>query len=127
MRHHRARDEQFGSGMQRQIEWASCITPTTSSISRWAERSCSASEGSPIARSRIRALLVIIDAGCKFKRPAYYDDLLTLKTSVARVTHVKIVHNYQLFRDGVLLAEGHTTLACVDREGKPQPLPDLLR
>ena len=72
-------------------------------------------------------LLVIVEAGCKFKRPAFYDDLLTLKTSVARVTHVKIVHHYQLLRDGVLLAEGHTTLACVDREGKPQALPDILK
>jgi acyl-CoA thioester hydrolase len=71
--------------------------------------------------------LVIIDIGCKFKRPAHYDDLLTLKTIVAKVTHVKIVHHYQLFRDGVLLAEGHSTLACVDRDGKPQPLPTQLR
>jgi acyl-CoA thioester hydrolase len=71
--------------------------------------------------------LVIVEAGCKFKSPAFYDDLLTLRTSVARVTHVKIVHHYQLLRDGVILAEGHTTLACVDKGGKPQPLPDLLR
>ncbi|MBV8233403.1 MAG: acyl-CoA thioesterase [Planctomycetaceae bacterium] len=72
-------------------------------------------------------LLVIIDIGCKFQRPAYYDDLLTLRTTVTRVTHVKIVHQYQVFRDGVLLAEGHSTLACVDREGKPHPLPALLK
>ena len=72
-------------------------------------------------------LLVIVDIGCKFKRPAFYDDLLTLKTSVAKVTHVKIIHHYQLFRDGLLLAEGHSTLACVDREGKPQPLPEILQ
>ncbi len=72
-------------------------------------------------------LLVIIDIGCKFKRPAYYDDLLTLRTTVTRVTHVKIVHGYQVFRDGVLLAEGHSTLACVDRDGKPQALPPSLR
>jgi acyl-CoA thioester hydrolase len=71
--------------------------------------------------------LVIIDADCKFKRPAFYDDLLTLRTSVARATRVKIVHEYRLFRDGILLAEGHTTLACVDKEGKPQALPDLIR
>ena len=70
--------------------------------------------------------LVIIEIGCKFKRPAYYDDLLTLRTTVAKVTHVKIIHHYQLLRDGVLLAEGHSTLACVDREGKPQPLPEML-
>lgn len=71
--------------------------------------------------------LVIVDLECKFRQPARYDDLLTLRTSVARVTHVKIVHEYKLFRDGVLLTEGRTTLACVDREGKPQALPENLR
>ena len=71
-------------------------------------------------------LLVVVEVGCKFKRPAYYDDLLTLRTTVARVTHVKIVHRYEVFRDGVLLAEGHSTLACVDREGRPQALPPSL-
>jgi acyl-CoA thioester hydrolase len=70
--------------------------------------------------------LVVIDIGCKFKRPARYDDLLVLRTIVERVTHVKIVHRYELYRDGELLAIGHSTLACVDREGRPQPLPDLL-
>ena len=71
-------------------------------------------------------LLVVVEVGCKFKRPAYYDDLLTLRTTVERVTHVKIVHRYEVLRDGVLLAEGHSTLACVDREGKPQALPESL-
>jgi acyl-CoA thioester hydrolase len=70
--------------------------------------------------------LVVIDLGCKYKKPAYYDDLLTIRTTVARVTHVKIIHEYHVLRDGVLLAEGHSTLACVDREGKPQALPDTL-
>lgn len=71
--------------------------------------------------------LVIVDIGCKFRRPAYYDDLLTLRTTVARVTHVKIVHEYKVFRQGALLAEGHSTLACVDQEGRPQPLPRSLK
>src|SRR5947209_16359325 len=70
--------------------------------------------------------LVIVDIGCRFKRPAHYDDLLTLRTTVERVTHVKIIHKYEVFRDGTLLAEGHSTLACVDREGKPQRLPETL-
>jgi acyl-CoA thioester hydrolase len=70
--------------------------------------------------------LVIIDLGCKYRKPAYYDDLLTIRTTVARVTHVKIVHEYKVFRDGELLAEGQTTLACVDRQGKPQALPAIL-
>jgi acyl-CoA thioester hydrolase len=71
--------------------------------------------------------LVIVDIDCKFKRPAHYDDLLTVRTTVEKVTHVKIVHRYEVFRDGLLLAEGHSTLACVDRDGKPQALPEMLR
>jgi acyl-CoA thioester hydrolase len=70
--------------------------------------------------------LVVVEVGCKFKRPAHYDDLLTLKTMVERVTHAKIVHRYEVRRDGLLLAEGHSTLACVDREGRPQALPESL-
>ena len=72
-------------------------------------------------------LLVIVDLGCKYKKPAYYDDLLTVRTTVERVTHVKIVHRYEVLRAGLLLAEGHSTLACVDREGRPQALPDSIR
>jgi acyl-CoA thioester hydrolase len=71
--------------------------------------------------------LVVVDIGCKFKRPALYDDVLTIKTTVERVTHVKIVHRYEIRRDDIILAEGHSTLACVDREGKPQPLPEILK
>jgi acyl-CoA thioester hydrolase len=70
--------------------------------------------------------LVIVDIGCKFKRPAYYDDLLTIRTKVERVTHVKIIHGYQILRDELVLAEGHSTLACVDRDGRPQALPENL-
>lgn len=70
--------------------------------------------------------LVVTEIDCKYKRPARYDDLLTLRTTLTHVTHVKLVYQYELFRDGLLLAEGHSTLACVDRQGRLQPLPDAL-
>ena len=71
-------------------------------------------------------LLVIIDLGCKYKKPAYYDDLLMLRTTVERITHVKIIHKYEVLRDGLLLAEGHSTLACVARDGRPPALPSTM-
>jgi acyl-CoA thioester hydrolase len=70
--------------------------------------------------------LVIVDISCKFKRPAHYDDLLTVRTTIARVTHVKIIHEYKILRDELVLAEGQSTLACVDRDGRPQALPESL-
>src|SRR5712692_3002215 len=72
-------------------------------------------------------LLVLTKIEVRYRSPARYDDLLTVRTTVERTTAVRIDHRYELFCDGALLAEGATTLACVDREGRPQPLPDYLR
>jgi acyl-CoA thioester hydrolase len=43
------------------------------------------------------------------------------------VTAVRIDHRYEVLCEGQLLAEGSSTLACVDRSGRPQALPDFLR
>jgi acyl-CoA thioester hydrolase len=72
-------------------------------------------------------LLVITRVQVRYRSPARYDELLTLHTSVVRTTLVKIEHRYELLRDGLLLAEGETTLGCVGRDGKVQQLPEFLR
>jgi acyl-CoA thioester hydrolase len=72
-------------------------------------------------------LLVLTKIEVKYRRPARYDDVLTVRTTVERTTSVRIDHRYEVLREGVLVAEGASTLACVDREGRPQALPDQLR
>ena len=72
-------------------------------------------------------LLVLTKIEVKYRWPARYDDLLSVKTIVARTTSVRIDHRYEVYCEGRLLAEGSSTLACIDREGRPQMLPDLLR
>jgi acyl-CoA thioester hydrolase len=72
-------------------------------------------------------LLVLTKIEVRYRRPAKYDDLLTLRTSVVRTTAVRIDHRYEVLCDGQLLAEGTSTLACIDRTGRPQALPDNLR
>lgn len=69
-------------------------------------------------------LLVLTRVEVRYRQPARYDDLLTIRTAVTRTTPVRIEHKYEVIRDGQLLAEGATTLACVDRDGRIQPLPD---
>lgn len=71
--------------------------------------------------------LVISQIQCKYRSPARYDDHLTLRTTLERVTAVRIEHSYQLLRGDEVLAEGSSTLACVDRQGRLQALPDELR
>jgi acyl-CoA thioester hydrolase len=72
-------------------------------------------------------LLVLTKIDVKYRWPARYDDLLTLKTTVMRTTSVRIDHRYEVHCENRLLAEGASTLACVDRNGQPQALPDFLR
>lgn len=70
--------------------------------------------------------LVLAKIEVRYKLPAKYDDLLTLRTTVTRVTPVRIEHCYELRRGATLLAEGTSTLACVDEAGRLQQLPEWL-
>lgn len=72
-------------------------------------------------------LLVLTKIEVRYKRPARYDDLLTLRTTVVKTTMVRIDHQYELFCGAQLLAEGNSTLACIDRDGRPQALPEFLQ
>ena len=72
-------------------------------------------------------LMVIVRVGCTYKKPARYDDVLTLRTRVTRTSAVKIEHTYEMYRGDELLAEGYSTLACVDRAGNVQRVPDWMR
>src|ERR1700738_3795109 len=47
-------------------------------------------------------LLVLVRVQVRYRSPARYDDVLTLRTSVVRTTSVKIEHRYELLRDGTL-------------------------
>ena len=69
---------------------------------------------------------VVAKAEVRYKAPARYDEELHLTTRVVRQTHVRIDHTYELRRGDTLLAEGSTTIACVDREGKICQIPEHL-
>ena len=70
--------------------------------------------------------LVITEAEVKYRRPAKYDDLLTLTTRTARVTPARLEHAYELHRGGELIATGRTVLACVDAHGNVHRVTDAL-
>jgi acyl-CoA thioester hydrolase len=75
---------------------------------------------------RAGVLFVVVKVECRYKAPARYDDEITLTTRVVRRTHVRIDHEYVLKRDETVLAEGSTTIACVDREGTLREIPSGL-
>jgi len=72
-------------------------------------------------------LVVVVEARCRFRQPARYDDLVKIRTTITRVTPAKILHEYQMLRDGQVLAVGNVTLAIIDRDGKVCRVPDWMQ
>ena len=71
-------------------------------------------------------LVVVVRVDCRYKKPARYDDLVTIHTQVARVTAAKIVHEYRITCDDLLIVEATVTLAVIDRQGNLQRVPSAL-
>lgn len=69
---------------------------------------------------------VVHKCACKYVRAVRYDDLVTVAARVVRTTHTRVDHTYLVQRDDVVTCEASTTLACVDRDGKPRAMPERL-
>ncbi len=75
------------------------------------------------------AHIVVVDARCRFKAPAHYDDLITIRTRLLNVRDSLLHFGYEVVRssDGTLLAEGETVHLVVDAEFKRIRLPEKYR
>jgi acyl-CoA thioester hydrolase len=71
--------------------------------------------------------LVVAEASLQYFLPAFFDDILRLRVTVLQAKGARIQHDYKVFRGNDLLAEGSTTIACVDRTGRVSRLPTWLR
>ncbi|HEX8913687.1 MAG TPA: thioesterase family protein [Humisphaera sp.] len=76
---------------------------------------------------RAGVLFVVVKAEIRYKAPARFDDELVLTTRKVKQTHVRIDHAYELRRGSTLVAEGGTTIACVDRDGQLMAIPEQIR
>ena len=72
---------------------------------------------------------VVARCAARFHAPARYDDVLKLTTEVGSMGRARIDHTYRLCRkgDGLLLATAEITIACVDADGRLQPIPESVR
>ena len=70
--------------------------------------------------------IAVIDACCRYKAPARYDDEVIVRTHLKYIRESLLQFGYELLRgeDGTLLAEGDTTHIVVDRDMKKTPLPE---
>jgi acyl-CoA thioester hydrolase len=72
----------------------------------------------------------VVEAGCRYVKPAHYDDLVLIETRLASVSRRTLNFSYRILREGEVapLATGSTKHACIDGAGKVFRTPtDLAR
>ena len=73
-------------------------------------------------------MLPVVSLTMNYKKPARYDELLTLKTSLKNQASVKIEFDYELYNESEeLLTTGNSILVFVDmKTGKPISPPQYI-
>ena len=71
----------------------------------------------------------VIGTEARFLRPAYYDDVLEVRTELDSLSGARIAFRYEVHREGAAgpLATGRTEHAAVDADGRPRRLPEDVR
>jgi acyl-CoA thioester hydrolase len=69
--------------------------------------------------------IAVVDMRCRYKAPARYDELVTIRTCLLNVRDSLLHFGYEVIRDqdGTTLAEGETVHIVVDSEFKRISLP----
>ncbi|WP_434512463.1 acyl-CoA thioesterase [Desulfitobacterium sp. AusDCA] len=62
--------------------------------------------------------LAVIEATCRYRQSARYDDELMIHTQVEEFSSRKVIFSYQITKDSLLLTEGKTSHIFLNKEGK---------
>jgi len=73
--------------------------------------------------------LPVIEARCRFLRPARYDDEIEIRTVGRLLSPIRVTFEYEAVRvtDQIVTAAGQTWHAAITPDGRPCRLPDRVR
>ena len=69
-------------------------------------------------------ILPVVEAYCSYRYSVGFDDELKIETWISDVKRRGLTFNYEILRDGNLVARGYTRHINVDRKGRPKIFPD---
>jgi acyl-CoA thioester hydrolase len=74
------------------------------------------------------SFLPVVEASCRYKAPARYDDLLVIRIELADIRRVSLTFHYEIRRDNEeqILCEGKTIHASVGKNGRPRRMPEAI-
>jgi acyl-CoA thioester hydrolase len=71
--------------------------------------------------------LPVVEAHCAYKKPAFYDDILTIETTFEFAGPARFRFDYEITRGGDLLARGFTVHVCLNGDRKVVKPPEYLK
>ncbi len=71
--------------------------------------------------------LPVVEAHCRYVRPAHYEDLLDVDLRVDSVRGASLRFCYEIRRESSVLVHGYTVHACMNSAGKPCRMPKELK
>ncbi len=68
-------------------------------------------------------LFAVTEAHLRYMRPARFNDLLHVESSLVHLRGARLAFAQRIVRDGALLVEGDIRLACIGRDGRARRIP----
>jgi acyl-CoA thioester hydrolase len=71
--------------------------------------------------------LPVVEAHCRYRRPAHYEDLLDVDVDVSELRAASLRFAYRIYRGPELIAEGDPRHAVIGSDGRPRRIPAVMR
>ena len=102
----------------RYLEWFIDTAIEHAEVMGWGMQTC----------KKLNLAWVAISHNIEYKRPAYQNDELCIKTYITKVTPTRITREYECYRGEELLSKAQSVWVLVDYEGeRPRALPKEIK
>ena len=77
-------------------------------------------------KDEFNCLIIVKSCNIEYKKSAYLEDNLTIKSYISSVTKTSFVMDQSIYKDDVLIVDAKIHLVFVNKKGKPSKIPKLI-
>ena len=77
-------------------------------------------------KAEFNCLIIVKSCNIEYKKSAYLEDNLTIKSFISSVTKTSFVMDQTIYKDDLLIVDAKTHLVFVNKIGKPIKIPDIV-
>ena len=77
-------------------------------------------------KAEFNCLIIVKSCNIEYKKSAYLEDNLTIKSFISSVTKTSFVMDQTIYKDDLLIVDAKTHLVFVNKIGKPTKIPDIV-